>query len=328
METYAGSRFEPSAPSGHVESYFLKANDPHSQRAIWLKWTIFARNRLPRAASADVWAIAFDTKRGHVGVKSSVPFAEARFSKNVLDVLVDGCTLDATSTAGDVASGGRSVGWELSIAGRGQPLVQYPYRWMYEGPLPTSKTVSPIPDARVSGRIEVNGATWELDAWPAVVGHNWGTGHYQEYAWGHCNAWDDPSLDLMLEGGSGRIKLGPVLLPPRTILFVRHRGVRYELNTVFDLVKNRGEISTRRWKFQGESALARIDGEMRAETEDFVGLFYPNPDGKMTYCLNSKLARADVSFTLSGRAPIIARSHKAALELGTHNPHHGVRMYV
>ncbi len=328
METYAGSRFEPSAPRGHVESYFLKANDPSSQRAIWLKWTIFARDRLPRAASADVWAIAFDTKRGHVAVKASVPFESASFATGGMNVVVDGCTLDATSSEGEVASGGRSVGWKLTIAGRGQALVQYPYRWMYEGPLPTSKTVSPIPDARVSGTIHVNGETWELDAWPAVVGHNWGTGHYQAYAWGHCNAWDDPALDLMLEGGSGRIKLGPILMPPRTILFVRHRGVSYDLNSVFDLAKNRGEISSRRWKFQGESSLAKIDGEMWADTDDFVGLFYPNPDGKMTYCLNSKLANAKVTFTLSGRAPIVARSHKAAIELGTHDGQHGVRMYV
>jgi hypothetical protein len=27
---------------GHVESYFLKANDPHSPRAVWLKTTIYA----------------------------------------------------------------------------------------------------------------------------------------------------------------------------------------------------------------------------------------------------------------------------------------------
>jgi hypothetical protein len=141
-------------------------------------------------------------------------------------------------------------------------------------------------------RATKDGETWEFDAWPAVVGHNWGTGHCQAYACGHCNAWDDPSLDLMLEGASGRIKLGPILMPARTLRFVRHRGVRYGLNTVFDLAKRRGKISTRRWKFKGGSS------------------------------------RALVSFTLSGRAPIVARSHKAALELGTHDPHHGVRMYV
>ncbi|MEO6420414.1 MAG: hypothetical protein ABIP39_13440, partial [Polyangiaceae bacterium] len=84
----------------------------------------------------------------------------------------------------------------------------------------------------------------------------------------------------------------------------------------------------RRWRFEGACARATIDGEFWAETEDFVGLFYPNPNGKMTYCLNSKLARAKVTFTSKGSAPIVARSRKAALEIGTHDPHHGIQMYV
>ncbi|MEO6419073.1 MAG: hypothetical protein ABIP39_06685, partial [Polyangiaceae bacterium] len=109
IETYAGARFEPSAPRGHVESYFLKANDPSSQRAIWLKWTIFARSRLPRAASADVWAVAFGTEQGHVAVKASVPFEAARFDPDRMEMMVDGCTLDASSSQKEQAAGWGSV---------------------------------------------------------------------------------------------------------------------------------------------------------------------------------------------------------------------------
>ena len=67
---------------GHVESYFLKANDPRAPRAIWIKTTIYASARAPSGephALAEAWAIAFDGDRGHIAVKSSIPFDRARF---------------------------------------------------------------------------------------------------------------------------------------------------------------------------------------------------------------------------------------------------------
>jgi hypothetical protein len=67
---------------------------------------------------------------------------------------------------------------------------------------------------------------------------------------------------------------------------------------------------------------------MWAETDDFVGLFYPNPDGVMLHCLNSKIAHAEVTLRIAGRAPRTLRSTRAALEIGTTDPRHGVRMYV
>jgi hypothetical protein len=71
-----------------------------------------------------------------------------------------------------------------------------------------------------------------------------------------------------------------------------------------------------------------IDGEMWAESDDFVGLFYPNPDGSRIHCLNSKLARAEVTVRIAGRPARAFRSSRAALEIGTDDPHHGVRMYL
>ena len=71
-----------------------------------------------------------------------------------------------------------------------------------------------------------------------------------------------------------------------------------------------------------------VAGEMWADTEDFVGLFYPNPDGTICHCLNSKLAHAEVTLRIEGRPPRTLRSERAALEIGTRDPNHGVRMYV
>jgi hypothetical protein len=350
LPSYVGARYDSRALHGHVESYFLKANDPRSRRALWIKATIFAPDSDPRRAVAEAWAIAFDgdAPSGHVAVKTTVPFDAARFSKDALDVAVDGCTMTASpregSSAGRIDTAGRVIGWNLTFEGRGGPLVHFPRAWMYERAFPSSKLVSPLPDLRVSGDVVVNGETWTLDRWPGLLGHNWGRRHANLYAWGHCNAWssddrdgaraerDGAPDDLVFEGLSARVMLGRgkvgVLSPTTTLLCVRHRGVRYDVNAVADLVRNRGEITPRRWTFRGANAICRIDGEMWAETDDFVGLHYANPDGAMTYCLNTKIAHARIELTMRGRPPRVVHSRAAALEIGTRDASHGIRMYV
>ena len=334
--TYLGVRYPGrAAQHGHVESYFVKANDPKSRRALWLKSTIYASDRDPRAAVAEAWAIAFDgDAHGHVAVKSTVPFERARFGRRGLDVEVDACVLTKASARGALETAERKVEWDLRFESRGAPLIHFPRASMYEGPFPTSKLVSPMPDLRVSGDVVVNGERWTLDAWPGLLGHNWGRRHAFLYGWGHCNVWGpadgthDPTEDLVLEGVSARVKVGPVLAPMTTLLCVRYRGVRYDLNSIADLVRSSGSVSVRRWHFRGGNSLCKIDGELWGETDDFVGLHYENPDGTLCYCLNTKIASARIELTVRGRAPLFLYSRAAALEIGTQDPAHGVRMYV
>jgi hypothetical protein len=321
-------RYDPSrARHGHVESWFLKVNDPRGRRALWLKWTIWAGERDPRRAVAEVWAIAFGTARGHVATKATVPFEQARFEPGVLAASIDGCTLSESAARGCVASGGRSIAYDLTIASLEAPLVHFPAAWMYEKSFPRQKIVSPIPNGRISGRVEVQGETWTLDAWPGMVGHNWGRAHSESYAWGHCNAWDDGD-DVVVEGFSARVRACGVLLPPMTALAVRHHGTSYMLTDFASIAHSRGSMTPRRWRFHARADRVAVEGEMWADTDDFVGLYYPNPDGTTCYCLNSKLAHAEVTLRIQGRAPKTLRSQRAPLELATRDPHHGVRMYV
>ena len=327
MRVAAGLRYEGArARHGHVESWFLKANDPRSRRAIWLKWTAWAGDRSPTAAIAEVWAVAFGAHGGPVAAKAAVPFGAALtcFDAGGLGVTIDGCTLSARAARGRVETGDRAVTYDLAIEPLAEPLLLYPSAWMYSGRWPVQKITSPLPSARVSGRVQVGAETWDIERWPAMVGHNWGRRHAPLYAWGHCNAWDGDE-DFVLEGaslGGG----GPVL--GGTILCLRHEGVRHDLNGVLSLARNAGAITPRRWRFRGRAARIEIEGEMWADTEDFVGLYYPNPDGSRCHCLNSELARAEVTLKIAGRPPRKFQSSRAALEIGTADPHHGVRMYL
>lgn len=326
---------------GHVESWFLKANEPGGRRAIWLKNTVFARSQSADRshgtvpAMAEAWAIAFDRERGHVATKTSVPLERARFARGTLDVEVDGCELSLGRARGTIAGGTRRVDWDLAVGPeRSSPILHLPKRPLYEWSVPGGKLVTPLADGRVSGSVRVDrgdgsaAEEWSVDAWPAMVGHNWGRSHPRLYAWVHCNAWDAGGEELVFEAVSARVRMGPMLSPMGTAVFVRWKGRSWDLNARELLGRNRGSISLRRWEVTAAGQGLEVHAELSAETDDLVGLHYPNPSGAMTYCLNTKLARARLELRLPGQPPFVATSRAAALEIGTRERQHGVRMYL
>jgi len=316
---YDGLRFDP-ASNGHVESYFLKINDPKGERALWVKATILARSSMVAEPVAESWAIAFERGKPPVARKSTVPFSRARFSRGAIDLELPGLSMTSSRVIGKH----EGLSFDLGIEDRSAPLFHYMPRF-YEGRFPSSKLMSPMPNLVARGQARVGNETWKIDGWRGLLGHNWGRGHAFAYAWGHCNVWDE-DVDLVFEGTSGRVRVGPVLIPTTTVLVVRLNGETHSLNHVSELARNKGSMTFRRWRFSARGPTLSVSGELFAETEDMVGLHYENPDGTMTYCLNSKLASARLSLEPRGSLPIVVNSRAAALEIGTRDPHHGVRM--
>ncbi len=328
-------RFTPQS-GDHVESYFLKATAPDAQRAFWVKATIFAAAAEPERAVAEGWAIAFyhrSADHRNVAVKHTVAFADASFSDRGLAIdwhapnSTDAMHLEPGATGGAISTGRDTIGWDLSIADRAEPFVPFPYPQMYTGPLPSSKTVTPAPDARFSGHVDVGEDRWEIAGWKGMQGHNWGRGHAEQYAWSHCNQWDQ-GTELFLEALSARVRVGPLLTPVLTVICVRHQGVDYSFNRPLEMVRARGDIGLRRYTFSAQAKAAKLSGLFEASVEDFVGLYYRNPRGAMTYCLNSKLAAGRIRFEPEGLAPVDLTTRAAALEVGTKRADHGVKMAV
>ena len=337
-----GLRYRGQA--SHVESWFMKTSEPSGRRAFWARHTVFVQPGLPPVA--EVWAIAFDRARGHLALKSSVPLFDARFAERALDVAVDGCTLTLDRGSGALASGRGGVRWDLALGPPlAAPIQHLTPRLLYrDGIPPLMKLVTPLSHATATGTISVerggavgkgNGEdvdAWSIEGWPAMIGHNWGRRHAELYAWTHANAWDVDGL--VFEGVSARVRVGPMLSPMLTAAFVRFRGRSWDLHRPRALTQNRGVVSLRRWEMTGrgggggreDDLVVRCD--FAAETDDMVGLHYPNPNRTMTYCLNSKLARARLELTLPGGERVTAHSRSAALEIGTLDRDHGVRMYL
>lgn len=318
-----GVRFD-AARRGHVESYFFKLNDADGRRALWLKATILSRLSSALAV-AEAWAIAFDRQATHIGVKEVVPYADASFSEERLLVKVANLHFSNGHIEGKVESNGHAIAFALDFTTDVAPLVHLSSQRLYEGRFPSSKFVTPHPDSRFTGSYSVDGAQVLVDGWRGMQGHNWGKQYTEHYGWGHCNQWDDES-ELVVEGITARVKIGRIVMPPTTPMSVMYRGVRYMFNRPSELIRSRGRVTTRSWSFRAKSHLARIEGELEADTDDFAGLYYENPDGDVTYCLNSKIACGRVRLEIEGRPPVEAKTRSAALEIGTKDPRHGIRM--
>lgn len=323
----------------HIEGWSLKLNDPSGRRAAWLRTTVLApapRDGREAVALAETWAVTFDRDRGHVATKSTVPLASARFASTGLDLEVDGCTLRDGEARGAVASGDRAIAWDLAIgASRAAPVMHLPAAALYAERVPGAKLATPISDAPVDGHISVTrgggspAERWDIAGWSATLSHDWGPAHARLHAWVHCSAWDAEE-GLVFEAVSGRVRMGPVplLSPMATAIFVRYRGEVWDLNGREILGGNRGTVSQRSWECVARGKGIEVRADVGAETDDFVGLHEPNPTGSMSYVLSTRLARARVELTLPRGRVIVATSRAAALELGTRDPHHGVRMYL
>ena len=318
-------RFDPARGGGHVESYFLKLNGPDTRRALWLKATILKKKG--QEPVAEAWAIAFDREGTHIAVKEEHPFSGANFSSRSFDVTVGRVHFENGRLVGSVSSHGHVIEWALDMTTRAAALVPLPTERMYSDKLPNSKLVTPHPDSKFDGYYQVDGARVDVKGWRGMQGHNWGRRHAELYGWGHCNQWDNAG-QLIFEGVSARVRVGPVLLPTMTLLVVCYRGVRYYLTSPRSLLSAKGNVTPRRWEFSSRSPLAQIEGYLEADASDFVGLYYENPDGEMTHCLNSKIARGHLKFEVFGRPPVEANTRSAAFEVGTKNHGHDVAMYV
>jgi len=321
-------RFHVDLPTGHVESYFIKANAPDGSKALWIKATILASPGRASFAITEGWAIFFERGARPVAVKDSARMSESFFGDRGLQVRVgDLVRMRPDGSKGRISRSGQNIEWDFQWSGDDEPLVPLPYGWMYRGPVPATKFVSPLPDLELRGSIVVDGREISVDGCKGMQGHNWGRKHGAPYSWGHCNHWENGE-PLVIEVATGRLSLGPVALPPRTIVVVRYRGKTYPMNSPASMLRNQGEVLPRRWLVKGVGQGGTVEVDFAAQSDWIAGLYYPNPDGRMTYVANTKLAFARIRFPTRDGTVVETSSHGAAWEFASVRAPDGVEMLV
>jgi hypothetical protein len=312
-DPWNGTRYEPGTEAGHYESWFQRANDASGRRAFWIRYTIFAPRGRPNEAVGELWAIAFDREGSRiVAVKQVHPIAECRFARERLDVAIGAARLDDGALRGGAASHDHALEWDLHYAG-GQPALLFLPERLYAAPVPRAKALVGRPLARFTGTLTIDGATLVVDDWVGSQNHNWGSRHTDRYAWGQVAGFDE-APDAFLECSTARLKLGPWWTPRLSPVVLRLGDETLAWNGLARMLGARGAYVPYDWRIETSGPPGAIAIWIAADPADFVALRYGNPPGGTKICLNSKIARCEVTLTRRGTTTVL-HSSRAAFEI-------------
>ena len=318
-----GARFPRVATkAGHYESFYIKACRPGSGQGVWIRHTVHKR---PGAEpNASIWFVLFD--RGAAGpraTKATVPAGELSIPADGWIRVAD-AEIGPGRARGAVGGDNLTAAWDLSFSGDAEPCRYLPSDRLYETRLPKTKFVAPYPDARFDGRLEIDGETIELDGWPGMIGHNWGTEHAERWVWLEGSGFAD-SPGTYFDAGAARIKLGPWTTPwvPSGMLMLEgepHRLGGFGHIRGATIEESAGEC---RFVLPGKDVVVR--GRLSAPKKDFVGWIYADPDGPEHNTINCSVA--DLELTVERPTlPALRLDLPAggAYELGMRETDHGI----
>ncbi len=317
----------PSIPAtdGHYESFYLKAAAPDGGRAVWIRHTV--HKRPGEEPTGAVWMTWFDADAdGPIAAKQQVGADEVSVPANTY-LRVGESEIAPGRMQGLVSGGGVEASWSLRFKDHSGPLHHYPSQWMYERPLPRTKVLSPHPCASFDGIVEIGDERMTLEAWPGMVGHNWGAEHADSWVWIHGATVDDDGARGYVDLAAGRIRLGPVLVPWVLNGQILHRGEQIRLGGIGRIRRTKVDAQPTRCDFTipGEKCVAR--GSVSAPPERFVGWVYADPVGADHHSLNSSVADLAVDVEHSdGRRFSVQVERAATYEFGTRRTDHGIRI--
>ncbi len=303
----------------YYESRFIRANHPDRPQALWLRETLLLTSA--GAASADVWVMVFDPDgAGNRALKQPYPIEDAEFVTDPWTVRIGDTTLDDARARGSLA-GPRAASWELRITGGGEPVKLLTDR-QYSARFPSAKTSVRWPLARFDGHVLLDDTRLDLEGWTGSVNHNWGRRHTPAYAFGQVCGFDQaPSSSLEIVTACAGV--GPMMLPPVTLLVFRHNGREFAVRSVLAARRTNGEYRPFEWTFSARFDDLTLGGEITAPPRDVIGLNYTDTNGKTKYCYNSAIATCRIRLSGSSSVELTATS-RAMFEILTDARHEGV----
>jgi hypothetical protein len=307
--------------AGHYESFYLKACHPAEPLGVWIRYTV---HKPPGAeATGSLWFTLFDAAAPRPSAsKVTLPAPESGGGDWIR---VGESRFRAGMAMGSAPSIQGTAAWDLRFETREDALLHLPRAWMYRGPLPRTKLLSPAPAARFSGRVSFNDRELALDGWRGMVGHNWGSQHAERWIWLHGLGFEGCSAGTWLDAAIGRVRIGPVTTPWITGGAVSLDGVRHPLGAPERQRSTRVHEQPDRCEFVVPGREVTVRGTVEADPKDFVGWIYADPGGGQHHTLNCSIAQMRLVVTRGGRPPLELRlAGGAAYELGTRERDHGV----
>ncbi|HEX3243452.1 MAG TPA: hypothetical protein VHQ97_10270 [Solirubrobacterales bacterium] len=312
-----------AAKAGHYESFYIKACCPGGGQGLWIRHTVHKR---PDAEpNASIWFCLFDREaEAPRATKVTVPASDLSVPAGSW-IRVAGAEIGPGRASGSVATDALTASWALTFEGDDEPCKYLPADWLYEAPVPRTKFVAPYPDARFGGRLEIDGANpIELDEWPGMVGHNWGSEHAERWVWLEGTGFEG-SEDTFFDAGAARIRIGPWTTPWVPSGMLALDGERHRLGGLGKVraASIRESAGACAFVLPGEDIVVR--GRVSAPRKDFVGWVYADPKGPEHNTINCSVADLELSVERPGQpARELRLTAAAAYELGMRETDHGI----
>lgn len=303
-------------PSVGYESWYLKASHPLEPLGVWIRYTTHTKRGGVERGS--LWFTLFGPGPSAVKLTPG-PESLSRGGGQFIRIA------DSVFAAGRVFGSASGASWDLTFEHPEPELRHLPRDWMYRAPVPRTKLVSPFPAARFSGQVSLGARTIQLDRWPGMVGHNWGSQHAERWIWMHGASFDGRGLDTWLDIAIGRIRIGPWTTPWIANGVLSLEGVRQRVGGIERARATRIDEHPDHANFTLPGAGLTITGSVGAPRDRFVGWVYADPDGSAHHTVNCSIAQMRLTVALADSAPIeLATSHGAAYELGMRESDHGM----
>jgi hypothetical protein len=135
---------------------------------------------------------------------------------------------------------------------------------------------------------------------------------------------DDASLEIV----TARAAVGPVRLPPATLLVLRCEGGEYAVRSIPRTRHTHGTYRPFEWTFGARIGGATIEGEIVAAASDVIGLSYYDTTGHTKYCYNSALATCRVRIVSVERTTELVATRRAMLEILLAEPSDAVPLSI
>jgi hypothetical protein len=318
-----GGRFpKVAAKAGHYESFYVKACQPGGGRGIWIRHTVHKR---PGAEpNASIWFVLFDREANAPrATKLTVPVAELSAPVGSW-IRVAAAEIGPGRASGSIATDALSASWELTFGGDAAPCKYLPADWLYEARLPRTKFVAPFPDARFDGRLEIDGESIELDGWPGMIGHNWGSEHAERWVWLEGTGFEG-AHDTYFDAGAARVQLGRWTSPWLPSGMLRLDGEEHRLGGFGQIRSASIAPSPTACEFTLPGKDIVVRGRVSAAKKDFVGWVYADPEGPEHNTVNCSVSDLELTVERPAQPPrTLTLQAGAAYELGMRETDHGI----
>jgi hypothetical protein len=240
--------WNPTAPRGRKafqEVWYLKVNDPDTNRALWLRLTLLiSANGFRRIA--ETWAIFFQRNSTKDVTKLALKqtYDLSAFSSDADGTIRIGeCELGANRTRGKITSKGKTISWDLQLQDGHEATFELLPRSLSRTGLLKNTAVTVSEDLRFDGTTEIDGVTHEWKNAAGMQAHLSGAKNGHSWVWGHCNLFVDEGgkpVPFLFEGMSAKARLVGKLASPKLSTFLFHyEGKAYHFNSLWDALRVR-----------------------------------------------------------------------------------------